>query len=368
MKWAPHCPVCARDRGHTPALGLVAVTAEAHDDVLSGTLVCSDPACRAEYPIVDGIPIILSNLQQHLGERAVELLLRDDLDPRTLSLIGDALGPDSWLDTIRQTLSTYAWDAFGAQDPQEEPATGADLRPGAAARCLQALLALVPHWDRSGARAVLDLGCGAGGTTFDCAATLPDALVLGIDGNLALTRLARRAATRGEVCYGRRRIGLVYDERRFAVSLPGAERVDFWACDAAALPLAADSADLIVAMNLLDCLGDPVSFLHAAASLLQPGGPLLLATPFDWAARATPAAHWIGGHSQRGIGDGAAEPLLVSLLTPGAHPRAVETLRMAGSSDLAWHTRLHDRAAVMYRSFLVAAIKTPVSPILDNSA
>lgn len=342
------------------------MTAETPDDVVAGTLVCGDPVCRAEYPIVDGIPIVLANLQQHLGERAVELLLRDDLDPRTLSLIGDALGPDSWLDVIRQTVSTYAWDAFAARDPQE-PGGVAVPRPGAAGRCLHALLALLPGWGVQHARRVLDLGCGAGGTTFECAATMPDALVLGIDGNLALMRLARRAALHGEVHYGRRRVGLVYDDRRFAVALPGAERVDFWVCDAAALPFRDQSADLVVGLNLLDCLPDPVAFLHAAAALLQPGGALLLATPFDWAARATPAAHWIGGHSQRGVGDGAAEPLLASLLTPGAHPRAVETLAMAGSDDVAWHTRLHDRAAVMYRSFLVAATKNANGSMLDKS-
>ena len=340
--------------------------AETADDIFAGTLVCADPVCRAEYPIVDGIPIVLANLQQHLGERAVELLLRDDLDPRALSLIGDALGPDSWLDVIRQSVSTYVWDAFAEQDPQEP--RGVDVpRPGAAGRCLHALLALLPDPKIDQARRVLDLGCGAGGTAFDCAATMPDALVLGIDGNLALMRIARRAALHGEVHYGRRRVGLVYDDRRFAVRLPGAERVDFWVCDAAALPFQAQSTDLLVALNLLDCLPDPVAFLHAAAALLQPGGAVLLATPFDWAARATPAAHWIGGHSQRGAGDGAAEPLLASLLTPGAHPRAVGTLAIAGSDNIAWHTRLHDRAAVMYRSYLVAATKNTSVAILDNS-
>ena len=47
----------------------------------------------------------------------MELLLRDDLDPAALSLLGDALGPDSWLDVLRQGVSTYAWDAFADLDP-----------------------------------------------------------------------------------------------------------------------------------------------------------------------------------------------------------------------------------------------------------
>ena len=62
-----------------------------------------------------------------------------------------------------------------------------------------------------------------------------DTLVLGVDIHLALLRLARRAAA-GVLSYPRRRIGIVYDRRRFPVPLPGADRVDFWACDALALP------------------------------------------------------------------------------------------------------------------------------------
>ena len=253
----------------------------AGDDVLSGTLVCAAPDCRHEYPVIDGIPIILAGLRQHLGERAIELLLRDDLDPRALSLLGDAMGPDSWLDMLRQGASTYTWDAYADLDPAEA-ATPDGPQPGAARRCLSALLALARPFDPMPATLALDLGCAAGRTAFDVAALAPGAMVLGIDGNLALLRLARRAATGRGMAYGRRRIGLVYDERRFDVDLPGRQRVDFWACDAAALPWAPGRADLVLALNLLDCVADPAALLRAMAAALRPGGALLLATPFDW--------------------------------------------------------------------------------------
>ncbi len=346
--WAPHCPVCARDRGLTPPLILTEGATERDDDVLSGTLVCADAACRHEYPIVDGIPIITPALRKLLGERAVELLLRDDLDPAALSLLGDALGPDSWLDVVRQGVSTYAWDAYADLDPAEGTA---EPVPGAASRCLARLLMLAGPLRAT--ERVLDLGCAAGRTTFDCAAT-GGALVLGIDSNLALLRLARGVATSGRVAYGRRRIGIVYDERRFDADLPGRERVDFWACDATALPFASESADMIVALNLLDCVADPVALLRAMMAALRPGGAMLLATPFDWSTRATPVTGWIGGHSQRGEGEGAAEPLLLALLTDGANPQSIAGLKITGICDQPWHTRLHDRSSVLYKTHLVA--------------
>jgi len=158
--WAPHCPVCARDRGTTPRLGLADGATERDHDVLVGILVCAEATCRHEYPIVDGIPIITADLRRHLGERGIELLLRDDLDPAILGLIGDALGPDCWFDVVRQGVSTYAWDAYADLDPLEDSA--GEPRPGAARRCLAALLELARPWRPGDARHVLDLGCAAG--------------------------------------------------------------------------------------------------------------------------------------------------------------------------------------------------------------
>ena len=330
-------------------LVIATVAEERDDDILSGVLHCSDPACQHEYPILDGIPVIMPNLRQHLSERAVELLLRDDLDPLLWGILGDALGPGSWLDAIRQTVSTYGWDSYADLD-QLEPA--GPHQPGAASACLRRLLDLA---GRPQAARLLDVGCGAGRTSFDLAAYAPGALVLGVDSNLALLRLARRVAVRAEARYGRRRIGVVYDERRFPVDLPGRERVDFWACDAAALPFAAGTADLALALNLLDCVPQPQRLLAGLAEALAPGGTLLLATPFDWSTAATPMEAWIGGHSQRAEGRGSAEVFLATLLTEAAHPNSVAGLIRLGSADCAWHTRLHDRASISYSTHLVAA-------------
>jgi SAM-dependent methyltransferase/uncharacterized protein YbaR (Trm112 family) len=350
--FAPHCPNCVAGTANRHALELTYVGAENDDDVLAGILLCSNPACRHEYPIIDGIPIIVPTLGPLLAERGIELLLRDNLDPALESLIGDAIGPGTWFDALRQTVSTYAWDGWADLDPEEAPASGA--APGAALRCLARLLELAGEAPASRA---LDLGCGAGRTSFALAEKHPGALVLGIDIGLALLRLARGAAS-GRVSYARRRIGLVYDRRAFAVAPPGAGRVDFWACDALALPFAAGAADLVVALNLLDCVASPQRLLAGMAEALAPGGRLLLATPYDWAAHATPPAAWIGGHSQRAADGGAAEPFLRALLREGAHPQSVAGLRVLGEDTAwPWQTRLHDRSTVQYASHLLALQK-----------
>jgi SAM-dependent methyltransferase/uncharacterized protein YbaR (Trm112 family) len=343
----PVCPRC----GDGAFLEIARVLREHDGDIVAGILHCPRPACRQEYPIVDSIPLMAADLHRLLGDRGVEMMLRDDLEPDLESLLGDAIGPDSWYDAIRQITSTYAWDSYAALDPAEIQGGDAAPLPGAAARCLDRLLDLT-----NGAAPVtraLDLGCAAGGTSFALAARHPDALVVGADLNLGLLRLARRAAA-GTVSYSRRRIGLVYDRRLFSVALPGAGRVDFWACDATALPLRDATADLVAALNLLDCVAEPSLLLAELRRVLAPQGHLLLATPFDWSTRATQPAHWIGGHSQRAVHAGAGEMFLRELLTGGAHPQSVTGLTLCGEvANWPWHTRLHDRAAMRYETHLL---------------
>ena len=299
--------------------------------------------------------MIVPEVRKLLTERGIELLLRNDLDPVLESLLGDAMGPDGWFDAMRQTISSFAWDGWAGLDPDEAPVEDGPV-PGAVCRCLDRLLMMAGPVDVV-ARA-LDVGCGAGRSAFTLAERHSRALVLGIDMNLGLLRLAHGAAY-GTVSYPRRRIGLVYERRRFAVSLPGAERVDFWACDALALPFAGATADLVAALNVLDCVAEPRRLLAGLAEVLRSDGRLLLATPYDWSTRATPVETWIGGHSQRAAHRGGAEPFLRALLTQGEHPQSVAGLRLLDETAAwPWQTRLHDRSTVSYRSHLLALART----------
>jgi SAM-dependent methyltransferase/uncharacterized protein YbaR (Trm112 family) len=352
--FAPICPSCAaHGRGGHP-LAIAHVAEETDGDVVGGTLQCTLPACRHEFPIVDGIPVIVPNLAAFLSERATEILLRADLDPVVESLVGDALGQGSWFDIARQTLSTYGWDGWADQDPLEIVADDGP-RPGTVRRCLARLLDAVPA---GVVRRALDLGCAAGRSSWDLAEHHPEALVLGVDINLALLRLARGALS-GTVSYPRRRIGIVYDQRIFPVPSGCGDRIDFWACDALAPPFAAGAADLAVALNLLDCVAEPARLLAQLVASVRPGGRILLATPYDWSTRATPIETWIGGHSQRADHAGAAEPFLLTLLTEHAHPSSIAGVRiLAETAAWPWQTRLHDRASVAYRCHLLALERT----------
>jgi SAM-dependent methyltransferase/uncharacterized protein YbaR (Trm112 family) len=325
------------------------VFAEAGGDVSSGMLHCPNAVCQREYPIVDGIPVLVPDLQRYVADNLTSLNARADLPPALASLVGDCAGPNSPFDVERQHLSIYAWDAFAELDPQDAGAAGPS--PGAVVRCLERGLAL------AGSRRdapVIDVGCAVGRSTFELAARV-DGLVLGVDLSLPMLRLAQRVLRDGVVRYPRRRVGVVYDVREFGASFAGSDRVDFWACDALALPFADGAFAQAIALNVIDCVASPLDLLGGLARVLRGGASAVLSTPYDWSPGATAPQAWIGGHSQRGDDGGASEPMLRRLLRGGGHPLEVRELRLVDEVEhVPWHARLHERSVVIYDTHLVA--------------
>ncbi|MFN7963109.1 MAG: methyltransferase domain-containing protein [Thermoanaerobaculia bacterium] len=348
---APLCPVCRSRSGTLAPLEFGPVARREEDTLLEGVLLCPHPECRREYPILDGIPILVPELAGWVNANLLPLFAREDLSPELESLIGDASGPASAFDALRQGLSVYGWSHWGDLDPETASLPGPPADSG-----------LVPLLERGLALAgaippgpALDLGCALGRASFELARSL-EGPVLGLDLSASFLRRAAGILRNGVVDYPRRRVGLVYQRRRFAVALPQPPRVDFWAADAAYLPLPDASAALVVALNLLDSTPDPRAVLREISRVLAPGGKALLASPYDWSATATPLGSWLGGHSQRGEHRGESEPILRWLLGEGAsggsglRPRAEE-------SALPWRLRLHERSSVEYSVHLLVAEK-----------
>ncbi len=238
----------------------------------------------------------------------------------------------------------------GDLDPAEIP--NGPAQPNRVGRCLHAGL------ERVAARLdqpILDIGCAVGRSTFELAETSTE-LVLGIDTNFSMLRLAQQVLSDRKLRYPRRRIGIVYDRREFAVDFPAMEQVDFWACSGLSLPFQSNRFGLVVGLQVLDSVGSPHGLLSAIADVLHLGGSTILASPYDWSPAATPLEAWIGGHSQRSTTRGAAEPLLRSLLTPGAHPHSIDGLILRDEIlHFPWHTRIHDRSIMIYDTHIVVA-------------
>ena len=343
----PVCPVCQTGSGERHPLVLADVVREDDRHIIEGVLHCSHEKCQREYPIIDGIPLIIRDIRTYLSENAFQVCQRSDLGDAIEGMLGDCCGSGSAYDVVRQHLSSYTWDHYGDRDPEE---SSDEPRPGSVVRVLQRGLEMAGELP---AGPILDVGCSVGRSSFELAERY-DELVLGVDLNFSMLRLAGDVLRSGVVRYPRRRVGLVYDRREFPVSFQRRENVDFWACDATAFPFEDNQFAAAVSLNLLDCVHSPLEFLTSLAAVLRNDCPAVLSSPYDWSVSATPAESWLGGHSQRGPDAGASEPVLRRLLTPGS-PQSIPGLRLIAESDADWHVRLHERSVVSYKSHLVVA-------------
>ena len=345
----PVCPVC-RANGEDLPLVISRVIRETDADLVEGILQCSNSNCQREFPVLDGIPVIVGPVRQYVSDNVMPALARDDFSAAMESLLGDCAGPGSVFDTRRQQLSAYAWDHYGDVDPNEASAESA---PGSVVRTLrQALKTADPLLPGP----CIDLGCSVGRTTFELAEHC-DELVLGVDLNFSMLQLASRVLRTGRVCYPRRRVGIVYDRREFPYHVGRPHNVDFWACDLMSLPLPATSFSSAIALNVLDCVPSPVEFLHASCGLLRPGGKLILTTPYDWSPNATPVEAWIGGHSQRGVEQGSSEIFVRNLFAEDNPSKIADMKLVFERPSIPWHVRLHERASMSYQMNVLLAEK-----------
>lgn len=345
---APICAVC-RQSGVESPLVISRVLREEASDILEGILQCSQIGCQREYPIFDGIPLLVPALRTYISQNIFPILRRTDYSDVLESILGDCCGPGSALDQTRQHLSSYAWGHYSDLDPLESKGPRLSLL-----ELLELGLSLAGPL---GPGPILDAGCAVGRSSFELAER-NERLVLGIDMSFSMLQVASRALRTGQIRYPRRRVGLVYDERAFPVRFQRSDLVDFWVCDAVAPPFPNHAFSLVTSLNLLDCLSSPHDHLVAIGRALAPGGRAILATPYDWSPGATPIEGWLGGHSQRGPQAGDSAAVLRALLTPNAHPASIDQLELvADAGSLPWRVRLHDRSTVEYATHLVVAEK-----------
>ena len=209
----PVCPLCqSRTLEHSPPLRIGWVVREEDGRVDEGALQCTNPECLSEYPIIDGIPILVPDPRVYISENILQLVSRQDLSEEIEALLGECCGPGSNVDVGRLHLNNYAWDHYGEFDPLESTE---DPRPGSIARALDQGLESVGE---PLAGPVVDVGCSVGRSTFELAQRCDD-LVLGVDLNFSMLKLAAGVERHGVVRYPRRKVGLVYQRREFPVRL-----------------------------------------------------------------------------------------------------------------------------------------------------
>lgn len=351
----PVCPECLAERDQESPVAIGNVVAEDGEHVLEALLRCTSPHCGRLYPVFDGVPVLVPELAEYVAGSAEDMLRRDDLSAEIASVLAECAGQNTAWERTRQLLSSYGFGHYADLDPADPASDGLhSVREVLAAGMgVAGPLAGGP---------VVDVGCSVGRVSFELGAR-HGGLVLGVDTNFAMLRVAARVLREGMVRYPRRRVGMVYSERAFPVSFPGAERVDFWACDASALPFPRDTFAGAFSLNVIDSIPSPVSHLHSMARVLETGAPAVISTPYEWQVSATPMDRWIGGRDATNTGGGRSELVLRALLEPGSETAA--QLGLAWKAEIPqvpWDVFMHDRGVLRYATHVVVLTATGQAP------
>ncbi|CAH1662004.1 class I SAM-dependent methyltransferase [Chelatococcus asaccharovorans] len=350
---SPRCPSCLMQwrkdvAGPPPApLRLLQDGQRADDDVLAGLIRC--PECAAGYPIIEGLPILLPDPARFMADHLVYGLLPQRWPNELQAWFGEAFAQSGWFPAMQRHLSVYGWDHYGGGEvaaARPEAGGGPDVGGGPDARggsggVLQCLAAGLAGVEALPAGAALDAGCAAGRATFALAART-EGLVLGIDINIPLLRLARQALTESAVTYPLRDIGSRFRMQTVPVSFPGRERVDFWVADVHHPPFLPASFAFLAALNLLDCLANPAQALAALREMLGDSSLAVVSLPYDWSDAATPAGASSGARDRSFAAASDAEALLRQHIAAlGWHIRHE-------ASHHPWYLRIHRRSTICY--------------------
>jgi len=149
----------------------------------------------------------------------------------------------------------------------------------------------------------LDIGCAVGRGAFELARG-GFAQVTGLDFSTRFFRLATRMRDEGFLRYAFPEEGEVVSFHEIGLSDLGLDavrdRVRFFQADACNLPEKFTGYDLVLAANLIDRLYSPRRFLTTIHERMNPGGLLVLASPYTWQEEFTKKEEWLGGYRDAG--------------------------------------------------------------------
>lgn len=159
------------------------------------------------------------------------------------------------------------------------------------ARCISECLdvqKLPPH-----ARA-LDLGCAVGRSSFELARHCET--IIGVDYSRRFIEAATHLKNNGRLEFMRCEEGEIATPCTAVVPKEiNRNRVSFEVGDAQVLRETLGQFDVVLMANLIDRLADPARCLRQLPQLVNPGGQLIITSPYTWLEEFTPRANWLGG-------------------------------------------------------------------------
>lgn len=149
----------------------------------------------------------------------------------------------------------------------------------------------------------LDIGCATGRASFEFARHFDS--VVGMDYSARFIDVALQLSSGEDFRYVTQEEGDLVEYRQvrlkdFALDEAQANRIQFVQGDACNLKPQSEGYDVVLASNLIDRLRQPKRFLQDITKMINPGGVLLLSSPYTWLEEFTPKENWLGGIRENG--------------------------------------------------------------------
>ena len=177
-------------------------------------------------------------------------------------------------------------------------------------------------------RKALDLGCAVGRASLELARGFNQ--VTGLDFSARQIQVGVELLEQGFTRYPCLEQGELFSTREVTLSdldlASVCDRVTFYQADACNLKALYTGYDLILAANLIDRLYDPRRFLSMIHERLNPGGLLVIASPYSWDETVTDKDKWIGGIRKDGepyTTLSAMQDVLSPHFSPKGHPTKI---------------------------------------------
>lgn len=149
----------------------------------------------------------------------------------------------------------------------------------------------------------LDLGCAVGRSAFELARG-GFKQVTGLDFSTRFFRLATRMRDEGYLRYTLPEEGEIVSFHEIGLKDLGLDavsgQVHFYQGDACNLPDKFSCYDLVLATNLIDRLYSPRKFISTIHERINPGGLLIITSPYTWLEEYTKKDEWLGGYREAG--------------------------------------------------------------------
>ena len=161
---------------------------------------------------------------------------------------------------------------------------------------------IAPHLTGINTDKALDIGCAVGRSSFELARYFKQVDALDFSTRFILNAIALR--DKGVIRYLIDDEGELTSLKEYDLSEMNlgdkANNVDFSQGDACNLKPKYNGYDLIFAGNLIDRLYEPKVFLEDIIDRLNPGGLLVITSPYTWLEEYTKKENWIGGKKING--------------------------------------------------------------------